>query len=377
MHRLMTLLFCLFATTANGQKLDTLQFSGQASAWLLHSSSSGMQLHGGLRYIPQLNILHQRERYSITTEFSANLNGNASMRLPDSLQASGHSKPYRFWGRFAGDQYELRLGLQKINFGSASFLRPLMWFDRIDPRDPLQLTDGVWAALGRYYFLNNTNAWLWIIKPEPSPKTWEALSSDMRFPEWGGRFQYPLTMGELGITFHQRRATSIDNSLGWPEYDRIGESRLGLDGKWDLGPGLWFEAVWMHRHKPLPGFTNQWMLTLGTDYTFNIGNGLGVSVEQLFAANSDKMPAKDQWIAFTALSLNMPVTINDQVMGILYADYRSGSIYAFGSYKHQFEKIQLHCMLWWNPDQYLLPNQPESGNLFAGKGIQFMLVYHH
>jgi hypothetical protein len=50
--------------------------------------------------------------------------------------------------------------LQKINFGSASMLRPLMWFDQMDPRDPLQLTDGVWGLLGRYYFLNNANIWL-------------------------------------------------------------------------------------------------------------------------------------------------------------------------------------------------------------------------
>ena len=63
--------------------------------------------------------------------------------------------------RYSSDQFELRLGLQKINFGSASMLRPLMWFDQMDPRDPLHLTDGVWGLLARYYFLNNANIWLW------------------------------------------------------------------------------------------------------------------------------------------------------------------------------------------------------------------------
>jgi len=51
--------------------------------------------------------------------------------------------------------------LQKINFGSATLFRLLMWFDRIDPRDPLKLTDGVYGLLLRYYFHNNTNIWLW------------------------------------------------------------------------------------------------------------------------------------------------------------------------------------------------------------------------
>jgi len=55
------------------------------------------------------------------------------------------------WIRLSTKQFELRAGLQKINFGSATLLRPLMWFDKIDPRDPLQLTDGVYALLARYY----------------------------------------------------------------------------------------------------------------------------------------------------------------------------------------------------------------------------------
>ena len=60
-------------------------------------------------------------------------------------------------------------GLQKINFGSATMLRPLMWFDQVDPRDPLQLTDGVWGVLGRYYFLNNANIWLWGLYGNKNP----------------------------------------------------------------------------------------------------------------------------------------------------------------------------------------------------------------
>lgn len=62
---------------------------------------------------------------------------------------------FRFSGQLSGRVSELRLGLQKINFGSAQLFRPLMWFDKMDPRDPLQMTDGVWGALYRYYFRNN------------------------------------------------------------------------------------------------------------------------------------------------------------------------------------------------------------------------------
>ena len=42
---------------------------------------------------------------------------------------------------------------QKMNFGSAIILRCLTWFNSIDPRDPLQATDGKTGPLLRYYFL--------------------------------------------------------------------------------------------------------------------------------------------------------------------------------------------------------------------------------
>ena len=61
-------------------------------------------------------------------------------------------KPYRLWLRYSTSHLEIRAGLQKINFGSSNILRPLMWFDKMDFRDPLMLTDGVYALLGRYYF---------------------------------------------------------------------------------------------------------------------------------------------------------------------------------------------------------------------------------
>ena len=68
-------------------------------------------------------------------------------------------------------------GLQKINFGSAVLLRPLMWFDSLDPRDPLQLTDGVYAVLLRYYFPNNANLWAWALYGNDSPKGWESAAT--------------------------------------------------------------------------------------------------------------------------------------------------------------------------------------------------------
>ena len=106
-------------------------------------------------------------------EFSANL-WASGIYSGDSIELDEQLSPYRMWVKFSGDQFELRAGLQKVNFGSAQMFRPLMWFDRIDPRDPLQLTDGAgahfgsaWSANQRIYFTSRQNGAenVWSVRP--------------------------------------------------------------------------------------------------------------------------------------------------------------------------------------------------------------------
>ncbi|MDO8896170.1 MAG: hypothetical protein Q7V19_00860, partial [Bacteroidales bacterium] len=58
-------------------------------------------------------------------------------------------------------------------------------------------------------------------------------------------------------------------------------------------------------------------------------------------------------------------------------DWSGNNTYNFISFQRKFSSIDLHLMGWWNPKQYLIPNQAESGSMFAGKGIQIMFVYNH
>ncbi len=53
------------------------------------------------------------------------------------------------------------------------------------------------------------------------------------------------------------------------------EQLIGLDGKWDIGPGIWFEDVVKLNDKDNQ-LLNRWetYYTVGIDYTFAIGNGL-------------------------------------------------------------------------------------------------------
>ena len=355
-----------------------LQFKGQVSAWTNFNPSNELELWGGARYLPQLNLkLGEESKNLIDFEASANLNGTLGTHPFDTLYSSGKIKPYRLWARYSTEQLEIRAGLQKINFGSASMIRPLMWFDKIDPRDPLQLTDGVWGILGRYYFLNNANLWLWVLYGNEKPKTWEIGSTSQQQPEFGGRFQTPVPKGEIALSVHHRQVAK--SALGeFPAIiEPLAENRIGLDGKWDVGVGLWFEAVWMNKSKNIGAFTNQASLSVGTDYTFGIGNGLNVIFEQLLFAYDKKPLQINNPFVFSTLSLNYPLGLNDNLSALLYYDWKSSGIYNMLTWNHQFNNLMLYCMAYSNPKTYNIPLTSSDVNLFAGTGVQVMLVINH
>jgi hypothetical protein len=368
----------LFLLPFRSRAQDSLQFKGQVSAWALYNPDNDLQVWAGARYLPQLNYaIPLAENRLIDFEVSANMNGTIGFQPFDTSHGMGDIKPYRIWARYSTSQFELRLGLQKINFGSASMLRPLMWFDKLDPRDPLQLTDGVWGLLGRYYFLNNANLWIWGLIGNEKPKTWETGKTKQWFPEFGGRFQTPVPKGEAALSYHFRMADIRELDTTVAAYPEVAENRFGLDGKWDLGVGLWMEGAWIRKSKNAGIFTNQEILNGGMDYTFGIGNGLNLIVEQLVVSNDEKPFQFSHLLTFTGLSLSYPPGLTDNLGIIVFYDWTHDAFYNFVNWHKQFNLISLYLMAFWNPENYMMPQQGDSGNLFAGKGVQVMVVWNH
>jgi hypothetical protein len=360
---------------ASGQ--DSIRFSGQLSSWLNVNSGSDFPVWAGIRYIPQLNYgLKPGKTGKFDAEFSLNLYGSAGMNPFDSITASARVKPYRAWVRYSTDQLEVRLGLQKLNFGSASILRPLMWFDQVDPRDPLKLTDGVWGLLGRYYFLNNANIWLWGLYGNKDPRGWEYAGTNNRYPEAGGRIQLPIPSGEAAISYNFRIADTR-GPLFFAQSAKVPENKIGFDVKLDLTVGLWFEGSWVNKNEDLRLFTNQEILNAGVDYTFGVGNGIYVIFEQLLMAFDEKPFRFEYTTSFSLMSVSYPVSLFDNISGIVYFDWKNHKAYNFVNWQRQFKNIILYCIGYWNPEQYNIPAQGSGQNLFAGKGIQVMLVFNH
>jgi hypothetical protein len=377
-NRFVILLFLFFLhIKLYSQDNTPLSFRGQASLWTNVNLDSEIPARAGARYIPQLNLMIlEQGNHKIDLELSANITGNTLLSL-DTTDYSGNIKPYRAWLRYSTSKFEIRAGLQKINFGSAHMLRPLMWFDQMDPRDPLQLTDGVWGLLARYYFTNNTNIWLWGLYGNEEPKTWEIGQTPPRSPEFGGRFQTPMPRGEAALSFHHRKS---DIPGIWflqdPVY-RVPENRVGIDARWDVEIGLWTEAVWIKKSRDAGMFTHQQILNLGADYTFGLGNGLTLLAEQLFYTMDEKAFQLGNINHFTGISLVYPVSIFDNISTILYYHWKQNNIYSFFNWQHQLNNLTLYFMAFWNPQTFRLPQQNETTQLFSGKGFQLMLVYNH
>jgi hypothetical protein len=332
----------------------------------------------GVQYFPSLLFNKDlNDTYSFNWEFTLNM--YSTLLLADeSTDLDAKIKPYRGWVSFSGNQLDLRLGLHKINFGSASLLRPLMWFDKIDPRDPLQMTDGVHAILGRYYFLNNANIWFWFLYGNDDTKGWEIFPSDMEKPEIGGRIQLPFLTGEIAGTYHYREGV-FDGTFADTLSNRTGfsENRYAIDGKFDLEIGLWFEAALIHQNLDFTKQQFQRLINVGADYTFGIGNGLNVIAEYFTYQQAESVFGNGDGIEFGAMSLSYPLNIINNLQAIVYYDFTNNDFYRFVNFSWTYDNWIIYIMGFWNPDNFQIYQNVGDANIFGGYGAQLMLVYNN
>lgn len=374
-----TLLPLLLLTAACRLYPQKLVHSGQLSGYTAINPGPNSSSLSGLRYIPAINFsIPAWDDINIEGEFSINSYTNLSFSGGES-DLSGKIEPYRGWIKLSGKRFEVRAGLQKINFGSASILRSLMWFDRMDARDPLQLTGGVYGLLGRYYFSNNANIWLWGLYGNSEPRGWDYLKSDKRRPEFGGRLQLPIPSGEMALSYHNRK---IDDLLAPPDpllpalsIDHT-EQKFGFDIRADIVVGIWAEAT----AKRNIGFIPEWerMLTVGSDYTFGIGNGLAVTAEYLTFASAATLGGESSASdSFVALSANYPLSVISTLSGMVYLNPTDGDLYRFLNLSLVFDRFSYYIIGYWNPDNYKLFNTEAGTNPFNGKGFNIMVVLNY
>lgn len=359
-----------------------LDLSGQASSWLSVNDSPSLGLGFGLRYIPSLDLSLCLSP-ALTLDAEASVNASLSGTASRGAQATSGSslRLYRAWVRLSSARFEARLGLQKINFGSAALLRPLMWFDRLDPRDPLQVTDGVTGLLVRYYFPGNATVWAWALHGNDDPKGWETNPTARRTAELGGRLQVPLFKGELGLTYHRRRA-----DLGRGSAPRailpdpvVPEDRWALDGKWDLagGAAVWAEGALVRQRRDSLPFPYQRFLAAGADTTLPLGNGVHLLAEHLRLEAARGALQKGEGRDLTAASASTPLGLLDRVSAIVFYDWSGRKLYNFLSWQRTLDDWQLFVIGFLNPPTGGITPGAPGVDSFSGKGIMLMAVFNH
>lgn len=374
-----TCIFLILSSSSYAIALhDSLHVKGQISSWLDYNPELQMPLWIGARCIPQINyeVKLPKKKRKFDSEISIDLNSYTTIHPFDSANIDFNGNMHRLWLRYSTSQFELRAGLQKINFGSATIVRPLMWFDQIDPRDPLKFTTGVYGILGRYYFLNNANIWFWCLYGNENLKGFESFYSDNEIPEYGGRLQIPVKVGESALSYHHRSIN--DDPFYNPSFKdiQITEDRFGFDTKFDMIIGCWVEASWSH-HNNIEGiFTNIVLINIGIDYTFGIGNGLTVISEQLIASYDEYAFEMANATTLSLFNLTYPLGLFDNLSAIIYYDWDTSNVYNFINWQRQFDKYSFNLMAFANPKKSNIPTFNMQENLYSGYGAQLMFIWN-
>jgi len=356
----------------------SIEASGTASAWAsTHVSGPALPILG-FRYLPTFafeKALPKGKSRALRFEGGLNAFGTASFPARGGAITDGKVRLYRAWGRYTTARFEARIGLQRIDFGSASILRPLMWFDTIDPRDPLQITDGVSGLLVKYTFQSNANVWAWGLYGNGRVRGWDTSPTAQHRPEFGGRVQLPVPKGEVALTYHHR---TVGGSAGFPGMPRTyPEDRVGFDGKWDLGVGLWFEGALIKASDSRLPFPYRRAMTVGADYTFGLGNGLHVLGEHFDLRDTASVLGRGPGVKVSALSLSYPASIVDALSAILYHDWGNHRLYRFLSWKRTYDRWSFLLIAFWNPAAFDIYRSTAAGATFGGKGLQLMVIFNY
>jgi len=189
--------------------------------------------------------------------------------------------------------------------------------------------------------------------------------------------QLPVPRGEVAFSYHHRTADSR-NIPDIQAFERVPENKYALDGKWDVGAGLWFEASWVQKRRNLGLLTHQVMASAGADYTLGIGNGLNIGFEHLIFSGDSTPFAMDHTIQVSAAMLSYPVGLFDKLSGYTFILWDSGTEPSvLLQYEHSFRWFSTYLMAYYTPEmqQNLFSNR--YNQVLTGPGIRVMIIINH
>ncbi len=357
------------ASAAPGAPLD-LSLRGQVSGNARLARDAGeWRGDGVLRYLPQLTVARAFGRGNVA---DIEVVGNAFGAAGSDGTSDADLELYRLKLRFATRRTETRLGLQQLNFGPGYLLRPLRWFDILDPRDPLSLTDGVRALSFRYTAQWNAGLWLWGLYDNDEPKGYETMPTAESKAEYGGRAQLPVPGGETAFSYHRRTVQGAA-----PFIRDYTEQRFALDGRWDVEIGLWFEAVLTQSASEALPYEWGTMAMIGADYTLPFGNGIHVLAEHMAVAASREPFDWDEDAWISGLSLAYPVGYLDRLSAIAFYSWEDDEYSLYATWQRTWDDLALNVSAFRFAESAFPGEAYRTSFARAGTGGQITIIFNH
>jgi hypothetical protein len=350
--------------------LEMPSWHGQATAMVSTGDSASFYGAGAVRYVPTLRWQYTMSPSRLAdTEIAWNF-GAAARATADGIEDDSLMlRPYRLTVRYSMDRFEARLGLQKISFGPAKILRPLQWFDTIDPRDPLKFTTGVYGLLCRYFFANNANLWTWGLYGNRDRRGMDLSAPVVERPEFGGRWQQPVPKGEVALSYHYRTLPLH----AWPALpgtatERGTEHRVGFEAVWDIRAGVWCEAALLRLDVDAHTALWQELLCVGSDYTLK--SGVHLLAEHLLNYNGPALDRTDERMNATAVQADYRLGMLDALVGIATADWTSGQTHLSCGWQRTLDRWQM------SGTGYVKSKEGFTA-LAYDSGVQVMITFNH
>jgi len=230
----------------------------------------------------------------------------------------------------------------------------------------------------RYDFDNLASLWTWGLYGQGCTKGLEFAPSKKRSLEYGGRLQYPVGPGEIGVTYHRRSVDvfAVEPALA-PGDEPVTENRFALDGIWDVGVGLWFESALIRANYAGNSFDWQSFLTVGSDYTFALGNGLHLLGEHMLYTMSNTPFDLKQKTQISGVMLSYPLNMLDQIALYSVFTWNPRVAYHYLSWQRTYDRWIIYVSLFGRTgtSQVSLLNQPLA--TLGDRGVQLMVIFNH
>ena len=257
---------------------------------------------------------------------------------------------FRGWARIDTGKWRFRAGRQQILFGSGNLFRPLGFFDNRIISSVFPLTAGVDGFRFSWFQDETTTIQAWAV---PAKTEGRVIT--------GGRWESLLAGIETGLAFQYSPSTDLD---AIPNFD-LEAFQIGYHLKGEYEVGIWSEGRFDFEHR-LDGDRLRFETVLGTDYTFELGEGLHVLLEYFLSASekgfSNNDLNGDRTIHQFGLQLDQPVGIATIWRAFGFYDVRDGSFQIVSQVEYATtDNAFLYLQGNWGGDT---DNEDGSGRLF-------------